>query len=298
MSKFDQFETFALVVEQNSFAGAARKLNISPAAVSKQIQLLEKRLGAQLLNRTTRQIALTDIGRVFYEHCQRIFSELREAESSVSYLKGEPSGSLNIMTNIHFCDRYITPHLDEFMSKYPAVDINLELADRIPDLSKEKIDAVFGIAGGEQTDLSQRKLLETRLILVASPEYLQEHGTPSTPMDLTKHQYITHNRRNNNHTICLKDGKEVYLTPHLVLYHSAAMLKSVKQGLGIALIPEYAVADELADGSLVEVLSEHMPGSLNLFVYYQKSQYIQPKIRQFIEFVIANIENKAVLTAA
>lgn len=290
MSKFDQLETFALVVELNSFAKAAQALNITPAAVSKQIQALEKNIGAQLLYRTTRHLSLTEIGNVFYEHCQRIFSEVREAEASVSTLKNELTGNLKIVANAHFSERYIMPFLPDFIAQHKHLSINIDLADYVPDLNREKIDILIGVIGGNQPELSQYKLLETRLVLAASPDYLSEHGTPTSVNELSNLHYISHSRRLENQAVPLRDRKDFYLKPHLTVYNAQAMLACALKGMGMILVPEYAIKEYLESGQLQTILSDKMPENEAVYVYYPKSQYMQPKVKQFIEFVANKID--------
>lgn len=287
MSKFERISTFILVIDQNGFAAAARKKGVSTAAISRQMTALEGELGVQLLKRTTRQLSLTDIGEAYYQQCKKILNEFKEAESAISQSKNEATGVLHIMANRYFTITHLLPKLSEFMRRHPNLHIHFQLAERFPNLEKEGIDILFGVSVEGSSELIRRRVASTRYVLCASPDYLTKHGAPDSPADLIKHLYITHSIRKPDNIISFKDGKEIHVNPILWLNDSYAMRECAIQGMGIVNLHDYMVTDAIRDGKLVEVLNEYQEPQKNVYLYYQQSRYLQPKIRRFIDFFTA-----------
>jgi len=283
MSKLERISTFIKVVEEQGFAAAARVLNISAAAVSKQISALEKSLGVELLRRTTRHLQLTELGQQYYAQCKQAIKQLEEIETSIIWGKSQPSGSLRITSNRYFADNFILPRLKEFLSQYPQITLHLELAERFPDLLQEEIDILFGVSMQGSADLMCRKVANTRYVLCASPDYLAKYGTPRLPDDLKNHRYITHSMRKPGDVLSFAEHK-VHLEPQLWLNDAKAMLTSALQGVGIVKLHEYMVKEALAKGELIELLAEYSEPDLPVYLYYQPSRYLLPKIRCFIDF--------------
>lgn len=284
MSKFEQIITFISVIEENGFAAAARKKGVSTAAISRQITALEKKLSSQLLKRTTRSISLTEIGTEYYQRCKNALNELHEAESAISNSKDEATGSLHIMANRYFAITHLLPRLAEFIRLNPKLQIHFQLAERLPNLEKEGIDILFGVSIEGTAELVRRRVATTRYVLCASPKYLKKRGRPKQPSDLIKHHYITHSIRKPNNLVSFKDGKEIYVTPTLWLNDSYAMRECAIRDMGIVNLHDYMVADAIKDGKLIEVLKEYQEPKKNIYLYYQQSRYLQPKIRRFIDF--------------
>lgn len=291
MSKLERISAFISVVEENGFAAAARKKNLSTAAISRQVTNLEAELGVQLLQRTTRQISLTEIGLRYYQHCKQTLSELEEAEAAIASSKQEATGILRITSSRYFAVHYLLPRLPEFMAQNPKLRINFELAERFPDLAQEGIDVLVGMSMDGQQELVRKQIATSRYVICAAPCYLEKYGTPLVPADLTKHRYITHSMRNPDNVLIFKDGKEIYLEPILYLNDSRAILKSAMRGIGIAKLHDYVVADALCSGELVEILSDYQDPKIPIYLYYQQSRYLQPKIRHFIDFYPTLKEN-------
>lgn len=287
MSKLEQINAFIAVVDQNGFAAAARKNGVSTAAISRQVSRLEFDLKAELLQRTTRQITLTEVGVEYYKHAKKALAELAEAEMVISDSQGEPAGILSVTSNRYFAVKYLMPRLPAFMALYPQLRVKLELAERFPDLVKENIDLIFGVSMEGPEALVRRRVATTRYILCASPVYLAQYGEPRTPADLSKHHYITHSMRKPDNVVPFKNNKEIYVEPILWLNDSRAMCECAIQGIGIVRLHDYIVADAIEDGSLVEILPEFSEQEQPVYLYYQQSRYLQPKIRRFIDFYTA-----------
>jgi DNA-binding transcriptional LysR family regulator len=286
MSKFERIETLIAVIEENGFAAAARKKGVSTAAVSKQITLLENELATQLLYRTTRQISLTEAGEAYYQQCKIALAELQEAENAIAKSKKQVTGRLNIMTNRYFALTYLLPKLAKFKQLHPQLDLNFQLDERFPNLEKEGIDILFGVSVEGSDELVRRKVASTRYVLCASPAYLKKYGTPKHPKDLHEHQYITHTMRKPNNVVSFKDGKEIHVKPSLWLNDSYMMLECALRNMGIVNLHDYMVFDKIKEGKLVEVLRELQEPQKNIYLYYQQSRYLQPKIRSFIDFFV------------
>jgi DNA-binding transcriptional LysR family regulator len=284
MNKLDCIITFIAVVEEKGFAAAAKKNHVSPAAISRQITALERGLGAHLLNRTTRSLSLTEVGLEYYQQCKKILSALQEADEAVLGSQKEATGLLHIMSNGYFSEKFILPRLKSFMQLNPKLRIKLDVAERFPNLNMEGIDLIFGISMEGPPELIRRQVATTRYVLCASLDYLQKYGTPKTPSDLTKHYYITHNMRVPDNVIKLDDNLDVYLEPILWLNDSRSMRDCAMQGIGIVRLHDYIVNDALASKKLVEILPKYNRTQVPVFLYYQQSRYLQPKIRKFIDY--------------
>lgn len=284
MSKFERIATFIAVVEENSFAAAARKKGVSTAAISRQVAALEGELHTQLLNRTTRQISLTEVGESYYQQCKKVLSELQEAENAITKSKNEASGPLHIMANRYFAITYLLPKLAEFMELNPNIQIHFHLAENFPNLEKEGIDILFGVSVEGASELVRRRVTSTRYVLCASPNYLKKYGVPNHPSELIKHKYITHRVRKPNDVISFKNGKEVHVNPTIWLNDSYVMRECAMQDIGIVNLHDYMVVEAIQNGKLIEILRDHQEPQTNIYLYYQQSRYLQPKIRRFIDF--------------
>ncbi|HAT1820316.1 TPA: LysR family transcriptional regulator [Legionella pneumophila] len=284
MSKFDRITYFIAVVEEHGFAAAARKFGVSTAAVSRQIARLEAELKAELLVRTTRKLSLTDIGARYYQQCKKALLELNEADIAIANSQNEAVGILNVTSSRYFAMRFLLPYLPEFMDLNPKLQIKIELAERFPDLAQESVDVLFGVSMEGPPELVRKRVSTTRYVLCASPDYLANNGIPKIPSDLAKHRYITHSMRNPDNLVTFKGDEQIYVEPVLWLNDSRALCECALLGMGIIKLHEYIVAEALQDGRLIEVLPEFQESSLSVYLYYQASRYLQPKIRRFIDF--------------
>jgi len=288
MSKFDQIEAFVAVVEESGFAAAARKKSLSTAAISRQISSLEESLGVVLLTRTTRKISLTPTGETYYQHCKKTLEALREAENEITHSKNEATGILNVMAVRYFAIRHLLPRLAEFMELNPRLQVNFQLAERFPNLEEEGIDILFGVSAEGAVDLVRKRVTTTRYVLCASPDYLKKHGIPKKPQDLVKHRYITHSMRKPNDVVSFKGGIQVHVQPTLWLNDTFAMRECASRDMGIVNLHDYVVENALKEGKLIEILPKYQEVQQNVYLYYQRSRYVQPKIRRFIDFYTSN----------
>lgn len=286
MSKLERIQAFIDVAEENGFAAAARKQGVSTAAISRQISALEAELGVQLLKRSTRQMSLTEIGLQYFQHCKKLLLELAEAENAIAGSQQQAQGLLRITSTRYFALTHLIPRLPEFMAQNPQLAIQFELAERFPDLAQEGIDILFGVTIEGPPGLVRRRVATTRYVICASPTYLKKHGTPHTPAELSHHHYIAHSMRKPVDVLTFKEGKEVYLEPMLSINDIRAMRECAILGLGIVKLHDYEAADALRDNRLVEILSDYQVPHYSVYLYYQQSRYLQPKIRRFIDFYV------------
>lgn len=286
MSKLEKLNSFINIVESNGLAPAARKQGISTAAISKQLTSLEDELGVQLLKRTTRQITLTEVGIQYFQHCKKILADLQEAENAIAGAQDKATGVLKLLCNRYYAFHTIIPRLPEFRQQNPKLEVNIELAERFPDFEKEDIDIAYGISLEGPPELIRKRIEDTTYILCAAPNYLRHYGTPQTIHDLNTHQYISHSMRKPLDVITFKEGKEIYLPSSIVLNDIQAMRECALQGMGIVRLHQYVVADALQSGELVEILPELKTPPIPIYLYYQKSRYLLPKIRRFIDFFV------------
>jgi len=290
MSHLTQMETFVKVVECNSFAAASREIGISNAAVSKQVSRLEERLGVQLLKRTTRRLELTDAGSCYFEQCKKVIEEAYEADSLVTQLRTEPQGTLKVLTGSHFAEKKIIPDLPAFMEKFPKINFDLVIDERIPDFKKEGVDIMIGHNILLPEEFVQRKIMTTRYAFCASPSYLEKFGTPNQPTDLANHRYITHSMRTPNNIIQFKGEKQMQVNPYLHVNNATAMYLCALQGLGIIKLHHYVVADAIKKGDLVEILEKYNEGKIYLNVSYLHRRFVPSKIRAFIDFYCSKLK--------
>ncbi len=295
MIKFERILTFIKVIETQSFSQAAQKLSISGAAVSKQIHALESEIGTQLIHRTTRRLTLTEAGLAYYEQCQRLMLEVEATESLSSGFQREPAGTLRAFVARYFGEKYLIPHLPEFITRYPKLKLDLEFGERIPNSKTETIDLIFGLSIPGPENWIQKKLGETRYVFCASPTYLKKFGTPQTPQDLTQHYYLHHRMRRPENTLEFSSGAKLPMTPFLSLNDTRALLECALNHLGIVQLHHYAVAQELATHRLEEVLHSYGRRNVPISLQYRPYRFPQPKIRKFIDFFSQKMEESNAL---
>lgn len=284
MSRYDRMSTFVIVVEEGSFAACARKLGISTAAVSKQVQQLESELGMQLMHRSTRKLALTEAGSTYLEQALRVISEMKELDALAEGMQKEPQGRLLVAAQRHFAETYILPSLAKFLASYPKITLHLELIERFPDIEKEEIDIVIGMSRANSPNSIQKTIAYTYYALCASPAYLREFGMPSTPQELQKHRYINHSIRIPVHITKFKNGLEVFVEPYLLLNDTQAMKRCALDGIGIVKLHRYVVDEEIKSGKLVEILAEYNEPKQPIYANYAPHKHVPPRIRAFLDF--------------
>lgn len=288
MENLSQIETFVYVAKLGSLVGAARKLNISPAAVSKQITKLEETIGVQLLIRTTRKLTFTEIGETYLLQAQRIMEEVDAARSLVSNMKAVPHGKLKVFTAPYFASKYITPRISEFLSLYPDIDLQLEVGERMPHIESEAIDVILGTSMQANQESIHRRILTTRYAICASPEYLSLHGTPQHPRELLTHKCLTHSMRKPDNQFYLQHKKELTFEPSIRVNDAKTLIDLAVEGLGIVQHHHYAVKKLIYEKKLNEVLGEYTRTDVPIYVILPPRRFTPNKVRVFVDFITSH----------
>ena len=274
---------FAEVVASGSFSEAARRLRRSKASVSRDVAALERRLGAQLLRRTTRRMSLTEVGEAFHARCQRVAEEAEAAERSVQELQAEPRGLVRLAAPMSFGHLHVAPLLPGFLARHPQVRVHLDLTDRRIDLVREKFDLSVRIAVRlAESTLVQRKLCTLALALCAAPAYLARRGTPRTVEDLAGHNCLGY-APDGGETWTFARGRTVAARGDLSIDNGDALRRVALQGHGIVYMPTFLVAEDLAAGRLVRLLPALTRAEGGAFAVYPESRHLSPKVRTLID---------------
>jgi DNA-binding transcriptional LysR family regulator len=279
---------FARVVEARGFSAAAARLGRSKSSVSKTVSALENRLGARLLNRTTRRLSLTEAGAAFYERAARILAEAEEAELAVTRLQDEPHGTLRVNAPTNFGERHLAPALADFMARHPALAIDLALDDRFVDVVEEGFDLAIRIAALPGSSLIARRLAPNRRVVCASPAYLERAGTPEKPSDLRAHNCLgyTYLATGNAWRFAgMGDPVSVRVSGSLSINNGEALRRAALDGLGLVMLPSFIVGDDLRAGALRAVLHEHTDSPSSVYAVYPHSRHLSAKVRAFVDFL-------------
>jgi DNA-binding transcriptional LysR family regulator len=280
----NEIVVFTRVVQTGSFTTAADQLGMPKSTVSRKVTDLEERLGARLLQRTTRKLGLTDVGRTYYDHCARIVAEIEDAERAVSSLQAEPRGLLRVTALSN--PGWLGPIVSEYLRRYPQVSVELVCTGRVVDLVEERFD--LGIRAGALGDSSlvARSLGVARWFLVATTAYLKKHGRPRKPDDLQGHACLVFGVGAAGHVLRLEKGDEsVHLTlePRMLVNDFDILEASAMAGVGITLLPAYQCVKDLRDRKLERVLPDWEVPSTPIQVVYPTARHVTPKVRTFVE---------------
>lgn len=289
---FSEMSVFVRVAQEGSFSAAARRLDLTPSAVSKQIGRLEERLGARLFNRTTRQISLTDVGQAFFARADRILGDLAEAERAVTDMAGNPRGLLRVSAPVAFGRMHLAPRLPHFLAANDEVQIDLTLNDRFADLVEEGFDLALRIGELADSSLIARKLAPNRRIVVAASRYLDAHGRPERPPDLLDHNCLSYTYRAQRHDWEFHgpQGREqVRVSGNLEANDAGALREAVLAGLGVALLPLWLVGEDIRDGRLEVVLPDYPAPDSAIYAVYAPGRFLSPKVRRFVDFLVEEV---------
>ena len=289
MDLLSNIKVFIKITELNSLAGAANKLNISPSSVSKQISSLEDYLGVRLLNRTTRSISLTDIGEIYLDKARNIIEAFDQAEVIVNASQNQPRGLLRIASPTSFGLRHISPHLPDFMTKYPDIEIELIAYEDHIDIIKESVDVAIRLTELEDSSLVRRKISPGSRTIVASPEYIKKNGKPNTPNELLKHRLVTFRGKsvyNDWHFIVNGVSSTMHVKGKLSMSSGEHILRAVINGGGISMLSGYITGRQIRDGRLQNLLTEFVKEEDPIYAVYPSKKYLSPKIKHFISYLI------------
>ena len=287
MENLTSMAIFPKVVDEQSFSGAASRLGLAKSTVSKSVSRMERRLGAQLLNRTTRRLSLTEAGSAFYESCVRIVDEAETAEAEIDRLNGAPRGTLKINSSMVFGTRHIAPAVVEFLSAHPEMHLDLTLTDQFVDLIEGGYDLAIRIGSMADSSLIARKLAPCRFVLCAAPDYIARAGMPSAPEQLANHVCLRYTYQANQDSWLLSgpDGETlVRVTGPYLANNGDALRIAAVSGFGIMYAPTFLIADELLAGRLQIVLGDHALNS-GVYAIYPETRQLLAKTRAFVEFL-------------
>jgi DNA-binding transcriptional LysR family regulator len=289
MDRFLSMAVFKRVVDAGSFAAAARHLGMSPEMAGNHVKALEAHLGVRLLNRTTRRMHPTEAGAAYFARCAQILSELEGAEAEASAQQGAPSGVLRIAGPMTFGELHLGSAISAYMDRYPAVKVDVFLSDRHVNLIDEGFDLAIRIGEPPDSSLIARRLAEARLVLCASPAYVERSGSPQKPADLSRHACLVYADLKspriwrftdpNGHSETVQiDGPFSSNNPQLLLSLALA-------GHGLILWPSFAVWAEIRTGRLVPFLTEWRTRELTICALYPHRPLLSPKVRSFVDFL-------------
>ncbi len=284
-----EMQVFAQVVETGSFSAAGRRLSLTPSAVSKMIGRLEDRLGARLIQRTTRRLNLTEEGRAYHQRCVRILADVEDAEAAISELHARPRGTLHLNGSVAFTKHQIVPLLPEFLQRYPELAIDLELTDRSIDLIQEGVDVAVRLAEPTDQSLIVRRIAVNRRVIVAAPGYLERHGTPLTPEDLLGHnclRFSTRSRFNDWEFTDEKGTRTLHIRGNFEVNDGDSLHQAVLAGIGIARLATYLVGRDIQEGRLMPLLNDYVHEQASIYVVYPHRRHLSPKVRAFVDFMV------------
>ena len=298
MDKFHLINVFVAVVDANGFAGAARKLSMSPPAVTRAVNELESHLGLRLLTRNTRTVRVTDAGERYVQDCRRILADLLEADESVSGMHASVRGRLTVTAPALFGGRYVAPVVTEYLQRYPDVSAYCLFLDRLVNLVDEGVDVAIRI--GELADSSMQAIQvgKVRRVICASPEYLARAGTPSTPDDLTSHDIVSASSVTPNpEWKLLHKGESVTVRMHARMITSStdSAVTAALGGFSLTRLLSYQVADHLQSGRLRSVLSEFEPAPLPIHVVHREGRHAPQRVRAFLDLAIERLRQNHLL---
>jgi DNA-binding transcriptional LysR family regulator len=288
MDRIDAMQAFVTVADLKGFAPAARKLGMSPSGVTRLIAALEERLGARLLQRTTRQVALTDAGARYLERARRILGDVEEAESAAEGERTKPGGRLVVSAPNGFGRLHVSPVVSAYLQRYPEVSADLRLSDRMINLVEEGVDLAVRIGHLPDSTLVARHVGEMRRIVVASKDYLKRRGEPKTPEAIAGHDTIHFGAMTvEPDWRFVADGSEISVssTPRFTSNSADAAIQYAEAGGGLTRVLAYQAADSLKAGRLRMVLEAYAPPALPIHIVYPTSRLLSAKVRTFIDLV-------------
>ena len=288
MDRIDAMQAFVAVADLQGFAPAARKLGLSPSGVTRLIAALEQRLGARLLQRTTRSVTLTDIGTRYLERARRILADVEEAEGSAQDERTRPSGRLVVSAPVGFGRLHVSPVMSAYLKRYPEVSAELRLADRMVNLVEDGIDLAVRIGHLADSSLVARHVGEMRRIVVASSGYLQQRGEPNTPEAIASHETIQFGAMTASPDWrFVEDNSEIRVacTPRFTTNSADAAIQYAEQGGGLTRVLAYQAADAIKGGRLRVVLAQFEQPPLPIHIVYPTSRLLSAKVRAFIDLV-------------
>jgi DNA-binding transcriptional LysR family regulator len=298
VDRFHLINVFVAVVDANGLAGAARKLNMSPPAVTRAINELEAQLGLRLLTRTTRTVRVTDAGERYVQDCRRILAEMREADESVSGLHASPRGRLTITAPVLLGGMYVTPIMTDYLSRYPEVSASCLFLDRVVNLIDEGVDVAVRIGELPDSSMQAIRVGHVRRVICASPDYLAKHGIPTSPDDLHVHTIVSASSVTPNPEWKLMDkgaARTVRVQARMITTTNDSAVAAAVVGFGLTRLLSYQVAEHLHTGRLKTVLTDFEPDALPVHVVHREGRQAPQRVRAFLDLAIERLRQDTTL---
>ncbi len=291
MENLSDIAVFVRVVDAGSFTGAAEALQISQPVVSKAVTRLEERLGARLLNRTTRRLSLTEAGAELYRRSMQALKQIEDAELEVARFQTEPRGTLRVNAPMSFTILHLAPVMHEFLERFPGVSLELDLDDGQADLVEGGYDLIVRIGKLKDSNLVARRIAPARIVVCASPGYLAKHGEPQTPDELLNHNCLMYTLGSTPRAwrFVSPAGEEqiVPLRGNVASNNGLAERAMALNDIGIVLLPTFYIGEDLRAGTLKCLLREWIPQDVSVYAVYAERRNLTPKVRAFIDFLVA-----------
>jgi DNA-binding transcriptional LysR family regulator len=288
MDRLTSLTAFVRVVDSGGFSAAGRKLNMSTTMVSNHVQALEERLGARLLNRTTRKVSLTEVGQAYYDRCTQILSDIEQADDIAGALQSTPRGTLRIYTNTHLV-QFLSPVVTELLASHPEVKVHLTIGERNVDMIDEGFDIAVRMVPSPDSSLIVRSLATWRHVLCCSHDYLEKHGRPEQLSDLATRNCIRHVNYPFGDEWHFTDRKgapaTVKISGNLVTNSGETLHRAALQGVGVCLAAGFLIRDDLESGELVRLLPEYRPVEFSMNAIYPHRHHLSAKVRTFIDML-------------
>ncbi|MGL4264621.1 MAG: LysR family transcriptional regulator [Afipia sp.] len=294
VNRSGEMEVFARVVELGGFSAAARAFRMTPSAVSKLVARLETRLGVRLINRSTRKLQLTPEGTAYYDRSIRILDDINTAEREAA-IGATPRGRVRVNTSVPFGLHWLLPLLPGFLKLHPGVSVDVSLTDTVVDLMEERADIAIRVGPLRESRLLARKLGESRMVVVAAPAYLTEHGTPRTPADLAKHNMLgfCFSKQIDGWPFRDSSGGLVSVQPvgNALVSDGEAMQRLTAAGAGLSRLARFHVDADIGAGRLVPVLEDFNPGDLEPIhaVFVGHGGQLPARVRAFLDYLVENV---------
>ncbi|MEH6389436.1 MULTISPECIES: LysR family transcriptional regulator [Pseudomonas] len=285
----DDALVFTRVVECHSFTSAALTLNMQKSTVSRRIAQLESRLGVRLLNRTTRKLRLTEVGQAYYERCRQIMQEFAEAEQAIMQLQSEPTGLLRVTSPIEFGQLFLGGVVGEFMCRYPAIRVEVELTTRVVNPVEEGIDIAIHLGRPQDSSLVARSMLASPRQLYASPAYIAQYGMPARPEDLSTHRCIQTLMDGGRKWHFQQPQTSVTITPVMTVNNITFAREAALAGTGIINVPAFIAEPYVEEGKLRRILEGTVLPSTELYALYPSRRFQAMKVKAFIDYMIERL---------
>ena len=288
MSQWEGFEELVKVVEVGSFSGAARALGVSKGHISQRVSQLEDRLGTRLLHRTTRKLSLTELGNLYYQRSKQVIEDLEEIEQTVSEFQQRATGLLKISSPNLLGEMHIVPAIADFLKEHDTLEIELNFLSKKVDLIEDAYDVAIQVGSRTDINVINKPLANTTFQLVASPRFLNQYGTPEDPDDLKLLRCLKFTEYGTSKPWRFVCGEDKVSVNGMCYWHSSSghcLLAAVRQGMGLAYLPDYYVPEDIKSGTLVPVLEDWCGIERDIVAIYQHRKHLSAKVKLFVDFM-------------